>query len=493
MISGDRCMKILTRQQIREEENRAVMRAGRTYEELMYTAGTSAAQVIAERYNLIGKKVNVVCGSGNNGGDGIVIAYALSSVGADVSLSYPLGKSVTDTASHFADYVKDLAQYNEVVKDSDFIVDALFGIGLDREPQGIARQAINDMNSSNALKIAVDIPSGVFSDGELCNIAVKADMTVTFIAFKPCFFLPTCSEYCGEVLLCDLGIEPEVYSYMTVEPTRPVKRRKNSHKGSFGTALVFCGSYGMCGAEILAVKAALRSGAGVVKALACDKNYSALCASVPEAVLLPVSTMPSGAPEVYDRTILSAVSGSDALLIGCGLGRNDDAVKFVKRVIEVSDIPTVIDADGINAVSGDINIIRTAKAPLVLTPHPAEMARLCKTTVSEIEKNRIRFARSFAREFHCVLVLKGANTIVASSNGELYFNTNGNPGMATAGSGDVLSGIILANLAAGMSPLESALAGVYTHSAAGDSAAKRMNEKSILAGDIIEELCRIRF
>lgn len=481
-------MKVLTANQIKAAENNAVRCGIFSYAELMKIAGDTAANEILKRYNIIGKKICVLCGSGNNGGDGLVIADNLKNRGADVSLLAPLGFPSTDTALTFRDKVKSIKILDDFNGDFDIIIDALFGIGLNRFLSEKITAFIEKINSYNCVKIAIDVPSGVFCDGGEVVTAFRADLTLSFTSYKLCQLLPQTSEYCGETVVLDIGLPIYDYAYLTIDKPEIVNRPKNSHKGTFGTAFLLCGSYGMCGAEILAAKAALRSGVGIVKALVCDKNYTAFTNAVPEAVTIPVDTSESGTPIVYDRTILSSLSGSNSLLIGCGLGRNDEAKKLVTRALEKTQIPTVIDADGINALQGDINIIRKIKAPVILTPHPAEMARLCDTTTDEIESNRVKFAKKFAVENNCHLVLKGSNTIVATPNGRIFFNTTGNNGLATGGSGDVLSGMIVSRLAQGYEPLTAVLNSVWLHGAVADMLAEKMPTRAILPSDIIEGL-----
>lgn len=481
-------MKIMTYSQIKSAENYAVHSCGETFATLMEKAGNSAADEIIKRYNVNGKTVNIVVGSGNNGGDGLVIAAALVSVGAEVIITAPFGIPGTETASHFSSITDSVTVKESVEETADIYIDALFGIGLNRPIVGAAEEIINELNRCKGVKIAVDIPSGIYADGGRADTVFRADLTITFIGLKISQVLPLTSSFCGETVLYDLGITPREYSYLSIEESSSLKRDKNAHKGTFGTAFLICGSYGMCGAQILSAKAALRSGAGIVKAVVCDKNYTAFTISVPEAVTIPVQTAENGAPVVYEKTLFSGLSSSSACLVGCGLGRTDEAAKLVRRTLEISEIPTVIDADGINGLLSDINILRRTKAPVILTPHPAEMARLCDTTTSDIERNRIRYAKSFATEYGCTLVLKGANTIVATNKGELFFNTTGNPGMATAGSGDVLAGIITAYLAAGQTPIEAAKRGVYMHGKAGDKARDILGEEYMSATDIIKGL-----
>ncbi len=481
-------MKILTRSQIRTAEESAVASGTFSFEQLMLNAGRSAAEKIMQRYDVKGKNITVVCGNGNNGGDGIVVADKLSKSGAFVTVCFPQGTPKTDTAKSFLYMTDGLKMVNSLPKENDIIIDALFGTGFKGSLLGETAEMVDCMNLSGAVKIAIDVPSGVVCDSGECKKAFKADYTVTFIALKPCFVLPNASEYCGEVEVADIGVKIKEYSYLTVPRPTVKKRLKNSHKGTYGTALLICGSYGMCGAQILSARACAVSGVGIVKSVVCERNYTALCTALPEAVTVPVSTSQNGAMVIDDNTLKSLIDESDALLIGCGIGKSEEAKKLVKRTLQIANIPVIIDADGINAVSKDINIIRTVKAPVILTPHPAEMARLCGTDVKDIESNRCLYAKRFAMQNDCVLVLKGANTIVAAPDGRVFFNTTGNAGMATGGSGDVLSGMIVARLAKGENALNSALSSVWLHGKAGDLAANRLTQNSLLPSDIIEEL-----
>lgn len=483
-------MRVLTRALIEESEVNATKGGIFSYREMMYRAGSAAADVIMRRFPCRGKKITVVCGRGNNGGDGFVIAAALSKNGAEVTVAMPLGEPTTENAVY---YYKALVGVKTVdipeLEKAELVIDALFGLGLNRAPLGAAEAAIKLINAAKCPCVSVDIPSGFTADGgKAPGAAVKADLTVTFIAPKPCFFLPPCSDFCGETAVADIGVTPVSSAYEAIEAPVFQKRRHNSHKGSYGTALAFCGSYGMSGAAVLAARGALRSGLGIYRAVLCEGIYVPFTVSVPEAVCIPVPQSSEGcfAPERLD--IPRLLEGGNALLVGCGMGCNGDTARLTRLLLESTAVPTVVDADGINALCGGIDIIKKCKAPVILTPHPGEMARLYGISASEVEANRITCAETFAREHGCVLVLKGANTIVASPDGKIAFNTTGNPGMATGGSGDVLAGITVSLLAQGMPPFEAAKAAVFLHGAAGDKAAARKSRHALLPSDLIEEL-----
>lgn len=481
-------MKVLTVPQIRIAEENAVVNGVFSYSEMMQNAGVCAAKIISDKYCIKGKRVAIVCGVGNNGGDGFVIANELSKIGAFVTVITPLGDPKTSTAKEKFAFLPSVDVTDKLSGEYDFIIDAIFGIGLDRTLAGDALLAVEWMNISDGIKIAVDLPSGITPDGKIAGKAFMADFTVTFIALKDCLLVPPASDYCGEIIVADIGVEAGDYSYLTLEAPKFPRKLNNSHKGTFGTALLVAGSYGMCGAEILAAKAAQKSGVGIVKAAVVDKNYTAFTSSVPEAVSIPLSTDKDGGFALSDDDINKCLLGADALLIGPGMGQSFTARQSVVNLLKSSEVPVVLDADGINAISFDINILRGINVPVIITPHPGEMARLVGVTVKEIQSERIKYARDFAKEYGVITVLKGANTVVASPDGRVFINTNGNYGMATAGSGDVLAGITVSLLAQGYSPLFSAKSAVYLHGAAGDNAAGKIGKMSLTASDIITEL-----
>ena len=482
-------MKILGSALIRRTEEEAVQSGKTNMRDLMYRAGSAAARVILKRYDVKDKRVAVVCGVGNNGGDGCVVAGILAEHGASVTVVTPLGPPRADNARYYYDTLRFVICKNTVdLNDFDMIVDALFGIGLDRPLTGEASEWVEKMNTVQADKIAIDIPSGIHADtGKCMGTAFSADLTVTFLALKPCFVLPDGSEKAGEVVVAGIGIEPVEYDYLTTEEPIFAPRPVNSNKGTFGTGVSFCGSYGMAGAAILAAKAALRSGIGLLRAVLCDPIYPAFTTAVPEVVCLPVRPSSRGTftPDMDFRHILS---GATAVLFGCGCGNDENIKMTLPRLLSVVEVPVVIDADGINALAGRIDIIRGCKVPLILTPHPGEMARLTGRTVDEIQADRIKVSRDFAMQNRCIIVLKGAHTVIASPEGEIAVNMTGNPGMAKGGSGDVLSGIMLALLAQGKPPFEAAKAAVYLHGKAGDDAAAHRSERAMLPSDMIEEL-----
>lgn len=481
-------MKVLTAEQIRRSEAAAVMNGSFSFRELMAIAGTSAADRINNALPVKGKEIVLLCGSGNNGGDGFVAAARLKELGAHVSVLLPLGEPVTEDAKYYFSLLAPEDIVSSLPKKIDVVVDALFGIGLNRPLSDEICRLINTVNGITAFKVSIDIPSGAVADGgNIMSTCFRADITLTFIALKPCFLLPAASDYCGDVQVIDIGVKPLDFEFQTIEKPMMKKRRHNAHKGDFGTGLIICGSYGMAGAAILASKAALRAGLGIAKCVICEGIYQGFTAALPEAVCIPSKQNEKGQLS-GDTHIPSLLQGANALLFGCGVGVSDDTGKLLKSILENTQIPTVIDADGINLLADSIELLKNCKAPVILTPHPGEMARLCKRSVAEIEASRVEFARNFAVTHGIYIALKGGNTILCDPEGNILFNTTGNPGMATGGSGDLLSGIILSLLAQGLSPKEALASALYIHGEAGDKAAAKRGQAAIIPSDIIEEL-----
>ena len=481
-------MSVLTVDLIRKSEENAVVSGAFSFRELMYIAGNKAADIIYDNFDCKNKKIAVICGNGNNGGDGFVIAESLAKRNAEVTIITPLGEPKTEDAIYYYSKAVSVKKSDLLADEFDIIIDAVFGIGFNKPINEELKSLFSKINSSPAIKIAVDIPSGIEADtGRILGGCINADLTVTFIALKPCFLLPEGSDYCGNVVIADIGVKPISKAYNIIKKPEFKKRAHNTHKGCFGTAFLICGSYGMAGAAILSARAALRSGVGIAKCLLCKDIYSPFTASVPEAVCIPHKQNRKGTLK-YSKNILKHIKGSSALLFGCGVAKSRDTLRILSDIVKNCEIPTVIDADGINLLSQNIELLRKSKAPIILTPHPAEMARLCGCTVKEIETVRIKKARDFATDYGCILILKGANTIVALPNGEIHINNNGNPGMATGGSGDVLSGILVSLLAQGIAPDKAAMNAVFLHGESGDKAAKRKGERAMLPSDIIEEL-----
>lgn len=482
-------MSVLTVDLIRKSEEEAVRSGAFSFTQLMHTAGTAAGKIINEKFHCKEKKILILCGNGNNGGDGFVVADYLCDIGADVSIMLPLGNPVTKDAEHYFKKLKGIKTVEVFENCYDIVIDAVFGIGLNRPLNTDLIALFECVNNTNSIRIAIDIPSGVCANtGKILGGCFDADFTVTFIALKPCFLLPSGSDFCGETVIADIGVKPVGIAYELNKPPIFKKRRRNSHKGNFGTALLICGSYGMAGAAILSTRAALRSGVGIAKCLICEGIYNGFTAAVPEAVCLPVKQSENGSFDSNFVNIKNLTENCDALLFGCGVSQSTDCEKILEDILKNSTVPCVIDADGINLLSARIELLRESKVSLILTPHPAEMARLSGCTVKQVEADRIGIAKDFAQKYNCTLVLKGADTVIAEPDGCITLNHGGNPGLATGGSGDVLAGIIVSLLAQGYSVSFAAKAAVYMHTAAGKKAAQKRSFAAMLPSDVIEEL-----
>ncbi len=498
-------MKVFTSAQIKNIEDATVLR-GISKFRLMENAGSAAARVIRERFDLTAKKTVVVAGNGNNGGDGFVVARKIAENGGDVTVIRLMGLPISENAAAMCkkameigvrvhDFFDDTEFAKALLVSADIVVDAVFGIGLSREVDTALSSVFSFISSLDAFKVAIDVPSGVYADSAKVNSSViSADLTVSFIGLKPCHILPPASSHCGEVINCAIGVSKDVLENyddcpQIIEPLKLAKRDKNSHKGTFGRTLLICGSYGMAGAATLSLKAALRSGVGLAFSAVPEKIYPIVATCVPEAVFLPC---PTGEKDSFTAdsyfSVKNAMDNADSILFGCGIKNTAENVIFLRDVLENAKCPVVIDADGINALSRNIDIIKQSAAKIILTPHPAEMARLCKVSTEEINGNRIYYAKKLALGFGVTVVLKGANTIVATEDEKIFVNLTGNPGMATGGSGDVLSGMIAALVASGLPENHAVCTAVYLHGLAGDKAANRLSKTSLLPSDIIDEL-----
>lgn len=496
-------MKILTSYQTKKAEQIA-FDMGISGERLMENAGSATVRVLRELYNLSGLNAVVVVGQGNNGGDGYVVARKLREYGAKVAVVMAMGiaatkdsstmqKRAADAGVSIMNYYDNTNLSDDLIENAELIVDAIFGIGFhgvaDREISAI----INRINASKAKKIALDVPSGVNADnGEVMGAAVKADLTVSFIGYKPCHFEYPANDYCGEISVVSIGIDEKNitdFSAETIEAKTALgflkKIPKDAHKGTKGTALIIGGSLGMAGAPMLSAKAAMRSGSGMVKVCTTKETYFAAAPMLPEAVFVPKEGR-EGFLSANDITA-DLFKNINSVLIGPGMGFNDITVGAVAKAATLSKVPMVIDADGLNSISVEPQIL-TSNFLVAITPHPGEMARLTGKEVSEIQKSRISTARDFAKTYGVITVLKGAYTVIAMPTGKVYINTTGNESMATAGSGDMLAGMIAAFLANGVYPERAVLAAVCLHGVAGDRTRNSLGVRGVLTSDMIEQL-----
>ncbi len=502
-------MKKATAEDMRRMEALAVEQ-GDSFLSLMERAGQAVAEwVVAEWLNMrtaAGQesRIAIVCGKGNNGGDGFVLARRLA-VFADVTVVLACGKPTTpDAAENFTrlplsaltvlDYAEEPYLCSAAVRQANMVVDCVFGIGFHGELPRALLPLFEQCAAATGYKVAVDMPSGVNADtGEASEGVFAADVTLTFTALKE----GLSNEHSGDVQVLDIGIPAELVRQVLGQKTitedlvctcfRP--RPLDSHKGTFGHVLIVAGRYGMAGAAILCARAALRSGAGLVTVALPNSIYPIVAGAVPETVCLPLpQTAEGGISAAAMELIEQHAARADAVVVGCGLGCDETVTELILSLRRCITCPLILDADGINAVTPHILVEETVSAPLILTPHPGEMARLLDASVREVQQHREEIARRFADDYGVTLVLKGYHTLVTSPSSPLMQNETGNPGMATGGSGDVLAGIIGSLAAQGMAPYFAAMCGVYLHGAAGDRAAARLSQHAMLPSDLLEEL-----
>jgi NAD(P)H-hydrate epimerase len=378
-------------------------------------------------------------------------------------------------------------------------VDAIFGTGLDKPASGLYAVAIEDINKARGFKVAVDIPSGLSSDVfTLIGPAVKANLTVALATPKIGHIFPPASEYTGELVVADIGIpkyllaSPDLKLALT-EPTdvRPAfaPRRRDGHKGTYGHLVVLGGSVGKTGAALLAGKAALRMGAGLVTIATAKRAVATVARGMMELMTEPLPETPAGTISVEALPAIEKIlKGKNGIVIGPGLTTDPSSAELILALLPRLKVPAVIDADGLNILAANKAALKKMTQPVVLTPHPGEFARLTGETVASVLDKRLDLAPAFAREHNVILVLKGHRTLIAAPDGRVFVNPTGNPGMATGGSGDVLSGMIGSLMVQSKDVLGAVVAAVYAHGLSGDLAAARLGERSLIAGDIIRFL-----
>jgi ADP-dependent NAD(P)H-hydrate dehydratase / NAD(P)H-hydrate epimerase len=510
-------MKIVTAAQMQFLDRRTIVEAHIPGLTLMERAGTGLVTAMEQTYgSLANKRVTILCGKGNNGGDGFVVARLLrrkrarpsvlllaspKDLQGDASRMYRRFTAAAGAASVHAKPNVDRLRFQ--LQSADLAVDALLGAGLSSPVSGAYQTAIDLLNEISAEKpcpvVAVDLPSGIDTDtGAVLGTAVRASLTVTFGLPKIGLYLGSGIDHAGQVYIWDIGI-PCAYtdsidsrlSLMTPEAVRRLipRRLPSAHKGTYGHAAIIAGSIGKSGAAAMAATAALRIGTGLVTVATPTSVSPAL-----EAKLLEVMTVPM--PETEAKTLASSglealvsfANARSAVAIGPGLTTHPDTVRLIHALLRRLEKPFVLDADGLNAISEKVVLLDTCKTCPILTPHPGEMARLDKTNTQSVNGDRIGTATRFAEKHGVILVLKGARTIVAKPDGQVAICPTGNPGMATAGTGDALTGIIVGLLAQQLNPWDAACTGTYLHGLAGDLAATEFGQAGMLAGDLITRI-----
>jgi NAD(P)H-hydrate epimerase len=507
-------MKILTSGEMKEIDRIAIEEVGIPGPVLMENAGIRIVEAILRRFPKIeDENVVVVAGKGNNGGDGFVVARHLHNrgarpkvlllaprdeVGGDAALNLKIaervGVEIVEVRSP-----EEWKKHRLALAHASLVVDAIFGTGLAKPAQGLYAAAIEDINKAQGFKVAVDIPSGLSSDTfNLIGPAVKADLTVTLAAPKIAHVFPPAEEYVGELISADISVPPALFEResLKLEMVEPktlapffTKRKRDAHKGTYGHLLILSGSLGKTGAAVMAAKAAYRTGAGLVTVGTPASCLPVIARSMVELMTEPLAeTEAKTLSEGARSRVLELLKGKNAVLIGPGISAHPSTGGLVRSIIPKLKVPTVIDADGLNVLAGNLNILKSAGGPLVLTPHPGEFARLLGKTTQDVLDDRLDLAPRFACEWGVYLVLKSYRTLVATPEGRVYVNPTGNPGMATGGSGDVLSGILVSFIMQEKDILGAILAAVYVHGLSGDLAAAKLTERALLAGDLIRFL-----
>jgi hydroxyethylthiazole kinase-like uncharacterized protein yjeF len=509
---------VLTATQMREADRRTIEEIGLPGAVLMENAGAAVARTARERFPEA-RRILILCGKGNNGGDGFVAARYLRGRHPEVLLIGTREQMQGDARLHLGVLERSGTAVIEVPDDTswrakrerlweaDLVIDALLGTGLQRAPSGLIGTVIDDLaavgRSRRLQVLAVDLPSGLSSDtGEVPGSAVSAEVTVTFAAPKCGLVLPPACDHAGEIIVADIGIPGGILDAsarlwlldrMDAALAFGV-RAPQAHKGDFGHLLIVAGSVGKTGAAILAASAALRCGAGLVTVATPASALPIVAAGCAEVMTEPLTERAPGvvSEEAVERALILA-QDRDAVVLGPGLGQAAETRAFVRAFVRRCAPPLIVDADGLNAVApasgkpGVLDILRR-NAPTIITPHPGEMARLIGSTAPDVQHRRLETARTLSVETGVVCVLKGHHTVVSDSDGKAAINPTGNAEMTTAGTGDVLAGIVGALLARRLPAWTAATAAVYLHGQAGDRAAEERGEESLMAGDLVSVL-----
>lgn len=498
--------KIVTNEEIHQIDQIAMKDYGIPSLLLMENAGRSAIDVIRNVFpNLTGKQATIICGSGNNGGDGLVIARQLNALGAKIRVVRMSDRSYEDAARVNLDSVarlkipvlsaESIHDWDQIFNESDLIIDAIFGSGLTREVTGTYAQVIEQINRSGKWILSVDIPSGINgNNGEVMGVAVKANATVAMGLPKFGNLLYPGFEYNGQLSIASLTMPPDLfdhcpYSGQTNDPLPIAERDPSGHKGTFGQALFIAGAAAYFGAPYLAAMSFLKAGGGYSRLAAPYSICAAIAANGPEIVFIPQTETRQGSLARSNAENLLKISGSqDFVVVGPGLSLNAETQSLVHELIPSINKPLLIDGDALTGLAAEPEILKTRTAATILTPHLGEFSRLTKISIEELHPNRIPLLKAYAQKWNATIVLKGAHTIIASPQGELWVNLTGNSGMGTAGSGDVLSGAIAALFGLGLNPIEAARMGVYVHGLAGDIAADQIGMDGITATTIMNAL-----
>ncbi len=497
-------MRAATAREMQEIDISAIRSIGISGPVLMERAGVAAARATMERFSE--KRAFIACGSGNNGGDGLVMAREFANAGYKVKAVILGSKSrLSPGCAHQLSIARKLklpVSFGTSITRRDshgaFIVDALFGTGLNKEISGPAASMIRKINASKSPVVSVDMPSGISADtGQVLGIAVKADMTVTFGLPKIGHYMGPGAEHSGRLQVEDIGLPPFLYEkasclipdHAYIAAMLP-ERKDHSHKGDYGHVLLVAGSSGKTGAAFMASRACLRAGAGLVTMGGPASLSSAYLQRVTEEMHLALPDTGEGAlsEDALEPIISYARKHCTAVAIGPGIGTSSGTVKLVKRLLRECPVPMVLDADALNALKGAAASIKKAEQPVVLTPHPGEFSRLYGMSIKQVVSDPVSAARLLAKKSGAVVLLKGAPSVTATPSGDTCINTTGNSGLSKGGSGDVLTGMVAALLAQGATGPDAAVSGAYLHGLAADLAVLNGSKRSLLASDVTEAL-----
>ncbi|MBI2729589.1 MAG: NAD(P)H-hydrate dehydratase [Sphingobacteriales bacterium] len=492
-------MKIFTAAQIRNWDAYTIKHEPISSVNLMERAAAACYNWIMETFlssSVQNTCFKIFCGKGNNGGDGIALARMLLKAGKKVTVYIlEFGHKGTDDFQTNLERLHEITtdihfiqspEYFPVITDTDIVIDAIFGTGLNKPLEGFTAELAQYINRSPATVIAIDIPSGMFADKSCKDyITVHATHTLSFQQYKLCFLLPENEERTGSIHILNIGLhnqyyndEPAVFILLQENLLKKIyrPRKQFSHKGTFGHAALITGSIGFMGASVLCAKACMRSGVGKLTCYIPKCGYEIIQITVPEAM-----SSISGSNEYLEN--FEPIAAHESIGIGPGIGMNKSGALLLEKVFTTFQKPVVVDADALNLLSTNPSLLAKLPHHSILTPHPKEFERLFGKTENDFE--RLHLALSKANQYNCFILLKGHYSFIACPDGKGYFNSTGNAGMATAGSGDVLTGILTGFLAQGYTALEASILGVYLHGLSGDIAAAKLSQEAMIAGDII--------
>ncbi|MFQ5769295.1 MAG: NAD(P)H-hydrate dehydratase [bacterium] len=503
---GREAMKISRVDEMRQLDRKAIEQYGIAEEILMENAGQAAYFTILKEMGVKNKKFVLFCGVGNNGGDGLVVARKIHSNGGQVTV-FIMGDSSKFKGAAKLNYdmatklpfemleLQDTAAARTALANADGVIDAIFGTGLAREIGGIYKEVIEVINESQKPVFSLDIPSGVHGDtGQALGSAVQADFTITFGLPKIGNLLYPGFELGGKLYVSHISFPPELHNaaqlqIVTNDPVTLPPRRKDFHKGKFGKVLFIAGSSNYFGAPYFAALSFLKAGGGL-SFLATPETVAPFIGNKgSEIIFVPQTATASGSISKNNKQeLLNFSEKVDMVVIGPGLSLNEETQALVRTLAAEIQKPLLIDGDGITAIVQDLDCIKKRKAETILTPHLGEMARVTKKTFTEFSTRKIDILQETAKELNAIIVLKGAHSLIGLPDGEVFVNLSGNPGMATAGSGDVLAGTIAAMFGLGLALHDAVRMGVFMHGLAGDLAAEKIGEDGLIAGDIMQQL-----